>query len=286
MRRLVILFVRRIKRDPTYTIDPATPPDALLAMLFNTFMKAVRGQIRRIGFKQARGIIFIGRHVTLRNKRYISVGRNFIAEDYCEIIGLSRHGITFGDRVTVGRFAMIRPTRYYGGGELGEGLVVGNNSNIGAYCYVGCSGGIRIGNNVMMSPRVSLYAENHNFADVTRPMKEQGVTRKPIVIEDDCWIASHSVILAGVTIGRGSIVAAGSVVTADVPPYSIVAGVPARVIRSRLPQPGTTTAAGSRDASDSTMAALTSQPDANAAPAAVTTGVAARHGEPPKAPGA
>jgi acetyltransferase-like isoleucine patch superfamily enzyme len=65
-------------------------------------------------------------------------------------------------------------------------------------------------------------------------MKLQGVTRDPIVIEDDCWIASHSIVLAGVTIGRGSIVAAGSVVTKSVPPYSIVAGSPARVIRSRL----------------------------------------------------
>src|SRR6185437_9532866 len=109
------------------------------------------------------------------------------------------------------------------------------NSNIGAYCYIGCAGLIRIGSNVLMSPRVSLYAENHNFSDPTRPMKEQGVTREPIVIEDDCWIASHSVVLAGVTIGRGSIVAAGSVVTKSMPPYSIIAGVPARVIKSRAP---------------------------------------------------
>jgi len=56
-----------------------------------------------------------------------------------------------------------------------------------------------------------------------------------VVIEDDCWIASNSVILAGVTIGKGSVVAAGSVVTHDVPPFSIVAGVPARLIKNRLP---------------------------------------------------
>ena len=114
-------------------------------------------------------------------------------------------------------------------------MIVGDNSNIGAYCYIGCAGLIRIGSNVMMSPRVSLYAENHNSSDIGRPMKEQGVTREPIVIENDCWIASHAVVLAGVTIGRGSIVAAGSVVTSDVPPFSVVAGAPARVIRSRLP---------------------------------------------------
>jgi acetyltransferase-like isoleucine patch superfamily enzyme len=233
MRHLVTFVVRRVKRDRAWAVDPAMTASTVLAMVTGSVVKALRGRLRRIGFRQARGLTMIGRHVALRNKRYISVGRNFIAEDYAEIQGLSRHGVVFGDKVTVGRFAMVRPSMYYGG-PVGEGLVVGDDSNIGPYSYIGCSGGISIGSNVMMSPRVSLFAENHNFADVTRTMKSQGVTRQPIVIEDDCWIASHSVVLAGVTIGRGSIVAAGSVVTKSVPPYSIVAGSPARVIRSRL----------------------------------------------------
>ena len=235
MRKLVIFLVRRVKRDPKYTLDPAMSTSAIFTILFNTLGKAIRGGRRRIGFKRAKGVTFIGKHVTLRNKRYISVGRSFIAEDYCEIEGLARHGITFGDRVTVGRFAIIRGSRQYGGAQLGEGLIVGNNSNIGPYCYVGCSGGIRIGNNVMMAPRCSLFAENHNFDDMSQTLKAQGIKRAPIDIEDDCWIASHSVILAGVTIGRGSVVAAGSVVTKSMPPYSIIAGVPARVIKSRAP---------------------------------------------------
>ena len=233
MRRLVIFFVRNIKRDPKYTLDPAMSTSAIITMLANTLSKALRGSRRRIGFKRAKGVTFIGKHVTLRNKRYISAGRNFIADDFSEIEGLSKHGITFGDRVTVGRFAIIRGSRQYGAAALGEGLLVGNNSNIGPYCYIGCSGGIRIGNNVMMAPRVSIFAENHNFEDVELTLKEQGVKRAPVIIEDDCWIASHSVILAGVTIGRGSVVAAGSVVTKSMPPYSIIAGVPARVIKSR-----------------------------------------------------
>lgn len=242
MRSLLIFLVRRLKRDGAWALDPAMSTGALLALLGSSLSKAARGARRRIGFRRARGVTMIGRHVTLRNKRQISVGRNFIAEDYSEIQGLAKRGVIFGDRVTVGRFAMIRPSGYYGG-ELGEGLVVGDHSNIGPYCYIGCSGGIRIGANVMMSPRVSLYAENHNFSDTAIPMKEQGVSRAPIVIEDDCWIASHAVVLAGVTIGRGSIIAAGSVVTRDVPPYSIVAGSPARVLRSRLAGDGTDLAA-------------------------------------------
>jgi acetyltransferase-like isoleucine patch superfamily enzyme len=111
---------------------------------------------------------------------------------------------------------------------------LGNNSNIGPYSYIGCSGYVEIGDNVMISPRVSIYSENHNTDTTALPIKEQGVTRSFVKIEDDCWIAANSVILAGVTIGHGSVVAAGSVVTKDVPPYSIVAGIPARIIHKRV----------------------------------------------------
>jgi acetyltransferase-like isoleucine patch superfamily enzyme len=116
---------------------------------------------------------------------------------------------------------------------MGEGLRIGNNSNIGCYAYIGCSGHVTIGDNVMMGPNVSIFAENHNFNDLDRPMQQQGVTRKPISIEDDCWIASGTTVLAGVTIGRGSVIAASSVVTQDIPPFSVAAGAPARIIRSR-----------------------------------------------------
>ena len=67
-----------------------------------------------------------------------------------------------------------------------------------------------------------------------QPIMKQGVKREFVKIEDDCWIAANTVILAGVTIGKGSVIAAGSVVNKDVPPYSVVAGVPAKVIKSRI----------------------------------------------------
>ncbi len=189
----------------------------------------LRGLWAKLFLRHSGGLLLIGRGVSLRNPQYISVGRNFVAEDFCEIQGLSTAGLWFGDRVTVGRFAMIRPSGYYGR-DLGVGLHIGSRSNIGANCYIGCSGSIRIGENVMMSPGVSLFAENHNFARTDIPMKDQGVTRGSIVVEDDCWLASGSTILAGVRIGRGAIVAASAVVTADVPPWAIVGGVPAKVI--------------------------------------------------------
>jgi acetyltransferase-like isoleucine patch superfamily enzyme len=192
----------------------------------------MRGLWWRIWVKRSQGLVLIGEHVTIRNPQCISVGRDFVAEDYSEIQGLSKEGIVFGDHVTIGRFAMIRPSGYYGR-EIGVGLKVGHHSNIGPYCYIGCSGRVEIGSNVMMSPRVSIYAENHNYGRTDIPMKEQGVTREQTIIEDDCWIASNSIILGGVRVGCGAVVAAGTVVTEDVPAYTIVGGVPAKVIGYR-----------------------------------------------------
>ena len=160
------------------------------------------------------------------------MGRNFVAEDDCEIQGLSKRGIKIGDDVTIGSYAMIRPSGYYGR-EIGEGLNIGNRSNVGAFSYIGAAGNITIGDDVMMGPRVSLYAENHQFQDMDFSMHRQGCTRIGIVVENDCWLGGNCVILDGITIRKGSIVAAGALVTKNVPAYSIVAGNPARIIRSR-----------------------------------------------------
>ena len=187
---------------------------------------------QRLFFKKSSGWVLVGKGASIRYARHLSVGRDFIVEDYAEVNCMTYIGIIAGDRVTIGKHAIIRPTNIYGS-AIGEGLKIGNNSSIGPYSYIGCSGYIEIGDNVMMSPRVSIYAENHLFDHPDLTIKEQGVKREFVKIEDDCWIAANTVILAGVTIGRGSVIAAGSVVTKDIPPYSLVGGVPAKVIKSR-----------------------------------------------------
>lgn len=203
-----------------------------LVTLMRMSMWLLRGTFLRLFFKKSEGLVFVGPSAKILYKSHLSVGRNFIAERGCEINCLSKSGMIFGDKVTIGTYAVIRPSNTYGG-DIGEGLKIGSNSNIGPYSYIGCSGKIEIGSQVMISPRVSIYAENHNFDNAEEPMKEQGVTRGYVKIEDDCWIASNSVILSGVTIGQGSVVAAGSIVTKDVPPFSVVAGNPARILKTR-----------------------------------------------------
>jgi acetyltransferase-like isoleucine patch superfamily enzyme len=112
-----------------------------------------------------------------------------------------------------------------------SGIVIGRGCLIGEFCVVRGVGGVTIGDRVYLSPMVHIHPNNHVFVDPDVCFIDQGITARGVTIEDQCWIGAMAIVLDGVTIGRCSVVAAGAVVTKDVPPYSLVAGVPARVIR-------------------------------------------------------
>lgn len=192
----------------------------------------LRGVIMKPWLRNSGGQLFIGRGARLKNPQFISHEGRLVVEDFAEVQGLAEHGLNFGSEVSIGRGTQIRPSSYYGG-EIGVGLWVGDRSSFGAHCFIGCSGEIRIGSDVMLGPGVKLFSENHVFADPGRTIKSQGVDRTFLVIGDDVWIGSGSTITAGVTIGTGVIVAAGSVVTRSLPDNVIAAGVPAKVLRER-----------------------------------------------------
>ncbi len=206
---------------------------ALAQLGFRLAPMLVRGMIRRPFLANSGGLVFIGRGVRLSNPSHIHHSGRLVIEDGVELQGLSKHGIRFGSDVSIGAQTMIRPSSYYGG-EIGEGLVIGDRSSVASGCFLGCSGLITIGNDVMFGPGVRVFSENHVFADSDRTIKSQGVERSTVVIGDDCWIGSGTTITANVRIGRGVVVGAGSVVTQDLPDFSIAAGAPAKVIRSRL----------------------------------------------------
>jgi acetyltransferase-like isoleucine patch superfamily enzyme len=108
---------------------------------------------------------------------------------------------------------------------------IGRDSLIGEYTVIRGQGGVDIGDRVYTSPFVQIIAVNHVFDDRKRPFIDQGITAEGIIIEDDVWLGSGAIITDGVRIGQGSVVAAGAVVTKDVAPYTVVGGVPARLIR-------------------------------------------------------
>jgi maltose O-acetyltransferase len=114
----------------------------------------------------------------------------------------------------------------------GRDISIGNNCQINRGCRLG---NITIGNFVMIGPDVLFIYQLHRTDAIDTPMMLQGkIECSPIVIEDDVWIGSRAIIMPGIHIQKGSIIGAGAVVTKDVPALSIVAGVPARVIKSRI----------------------------------------------------
>lgn len=111
-------------------------------------------------------------------------------------------------------------------------LRIGDNSGIGINCEV--YGPVTIGNDVMMGPEVVIYTNAHCHDRIDITMREQGFSEAlPVVIGNDVWIGRRAMIMPGVKIGNGVVVAAGAVVTKDVPDFAIVGGVPARILKMR-----------------------------------------------------
>ena len=204
-----------------------------IIVLYRAAIKVMRGCLKRIFLKEVHGMLLIGKHVQISHGKHIWCGKNVKFEDYSEIHGLCSEGVNLGNYVTIGRGVMIRPSSYYGG-DCGVGLTMGDHSSIGPYGYIGCSGRITIGKNVMLGPKCSLFAENHIFSAVDKSIKSQGVQQKGITIEDDCWIGSNVVILDGVVIGSGTVIGAGTVVTKDIPAGSIVIDKRVKTIKTRI----------------------------------------------------
>ena len=104
----------------------------------------------------------------------------------------------------------------------------GDDVSFNAYLHIWGTGGVTIGNRVMIASHVAITSATH---DAAAPIMKYTSVYRPVIIDDDVWIGAHCVILPGVHVGRGAVIAAGAVVTHDVPPESIVAGVPAKVIK-------------------------------------------------------
>lgn len=108
-------------------------------------------------------------------------------------------------------------------------VIIGDYTRVGLHNTI--IGPVNIGHHVNLAQGITVTALNHNFEDSEKRIDEQGVCTTPVVIEDDVWIGANAVILPGVRIGTHSVVAAGAVVTKDVPSHSIVAGIPAKIIK-------------------------------------------------------
>ena len=153
-------------------------------------------------------------------------GKNIRIDRGVTILGFQN--ITLGDNVSFMKNSYIY-AHDDGVLKIGDNFTLNSNSQLGA-----SFGKIVIGNNCAIAPNCVLRASNHNFSNPNIPFREQGHTYGEIILEDDVWVSSNCVITANTKIGKSSIIGAGSVVTKDVEPYSIMGGVPAKLIRKRI----------------------------------------------------
>jgi acetyltransferase-like isoleucine patch superfamily enzyme len=193
----------------------------------------------------------IHRRLALASTRHgaarASIGPSTILAPGARISVVDGGEVTIGANCRIDSGAIISTV---GGGSihigddcaLSSGAVLmsfGGSISLGSFCSVNPlavlygHGGLNIGNFVRIASQAIIVPANHRFSDTETPICRQGETRRGIVIEDDVWVACGVRVLDGVRIGTGSILAAGAVVNRSVPPFSIVGGVPARVLKKR-----------------------------------------------------
>lgn len=230
MVKVVSKIISKIKHRE-YTVDENISSKDLLSILFSKLFMLIRGLFKTIGFKKSGRISFIGKRVTIKSKSHISCGSGLTINDGCYINALCKNGVSIGNNFSLGRNSTIECTGVIR--DLGDSLIIGDDVGISANAFVSVRGKVSIGNSTIFGPGVKIFAENHIFTDKSTPIYLQGASKQGVSIGEDCWIGADAVILDGVTIGKGCVVAAGAVVNKDVPDYSIVGGVPAKIISSR-----------------------------------------------------
>lgn len=166
--------------------------------------------------------------VELLNANLISLGKAVFLDNGVRLRPMGPNTqVILGNGVQVDRGTDIKV--HYGT----NGCVhIDDHTIIGPYCFLSGES-ITIGKQCLIAPQVGLFANNHEFSDPLRYIRQQGHTYQGIVIEDDCWLGTGVKVLDGVRIGHGSVVGAGAVVSRSLPPYSIAVGIPAKVVATR-----------------------------------------------------
>jgi len=183
-------------------------------------------------FKKA--FVFIGDYLTKLHEKYkiwkLLSNQNISLSVHAKISSSSIIEIKNGGKIQIGNSEILERVmiQTYGGD-----ITIGYFCSINASTIIYGHGGTKIGSNVLIAGGCMLIPANHNFHDIDKPISKQGLTLGLISIDDDVWIGHGCTILSGVNIGKGSIIAAGSVVTKNVEPFSIYAGVPAKKIKDR-----------------------------------------------------
>ena len=180
--------------------------------------------------KQTGGGVQWGRRVTLRCAAHIVIGERTLIDDevLLDARGAGGDGFQIGAHVLIARQCIVQSKAVGGFVQIGEGCSIGAQSTLSS------TGGIHLGRDVLVAGQCYIGGGRYYTERSGEPMMKQGLyTKGPVWIGDDVWLGAGARVLDGVSVGDGAVVGAGAVVTRDVPPYAIVAGVPAVQIGAR-----------------------------------------------------
>lgn len=200
-------------------------------LLGDVFYRFVKNIIKKIicllhGVQRSGKNVYISPKATIINGKYLTIGDDTVIEEYTKIhIESPQTFITIGKNCYIYSHCLIKTYSGY--------IKIGDNCSLNDFSVLYGHGGLEIGNNVRIATQTVVVPMNHKYDNPDIPITMQGITAKGIRIEDDVWIGAGVIILDDVVIGKGSVIGAGSVVTHNIPQYSIAVGVPAKVIKKR-----------------------------------------------------
>ena len=203
----------------------------IISLLWKYGLMMIRGRLFAVGYTLIHRSVFIGKRVKVLEKKHLSIGEKAKIHDNVYIDALSVEGVSIGKNSILGRNTRIECTGSIR--SIGKGLIIGDRTTFGSDCFFGAAGGIEIGDDVVAGQYIRFHSENHTYDDLTKLIKDQGVTHKGIIIRNNCWIGAGAVFLDGAELGEGCVVAANAVVTKAFPENSVIGGVPAKIIKKR-----------------------------------------------------
>lgn len=232
-----LIFNKLIRKVATkvkgreFIIDMEIPLTYLCQMVYERTLMILRGGVKKIGFLRKQKVLFCGRHVKIKCKKKVSCGNYVTIGDSVYIDALSQKGVFLGDKSSIGNSTIIRCSGNLK--EIGVGFHLGNRSSLADNCFIGATGGVYVGEDVIAGQNIRFHSSNHNYKDNNKLIREQGISSKGIVIGNNCWIGAGVVFCDGSAIGDGCVVAANAVVTKKFPSSCVIAGNPAKIIKMR-----------------------------------------------------
>jgi acetyltransferase-like isoleucine patch superfamily enzyme len=206
-----------------YAISATIPAGYLLGEIAGRALQALRGVVK------FRSVVFVGPRVRVRGKNRLTLARGVYIGDDTIVDARGTRGVSLAPGSRLGRHGIITTTSHLS--LMGVGVSIGKRSGIGDFFHIGASGGLHVGEDVIVGPYFLVHSQEHNYLDPEKPIRDQGTTQSEVIIGDNCWIGSRVTLLAGTQLGPRTVVASGAVVRGAHPGNEILAGIPAKPIK-------------------------------------------------------